>query len=68
MSKNLKKGNNLREEIIFSITDYDNKLKLNGDGNSFNENLWFELRFFVLSVSVLLATFSNIHKNVGFIF
>jgi hypothetical protein len=62
MSKSVKRPTSTKEGTLINIKDYEDKLsKIR---YSSNENLQFELIFFIISVTILIACNIYIHKKV----
>lgn len=57
-----KKISSSKEDYNLNLSNLDKKYDRLQSG--FNENLRFEVKYLLISLGVLLATFANIHKNV----
>lgn len=59
-----KKLQTTKEDVNLYLSDLDKRYdKLN---SKLNESLKFEIKYLLITLGVLIATFANIHKNVRF--
>lgn len=63
MSKTVKRPSSSKEGSMISLKDYDEKLSKIRYSTA--ENLHFELLFFIISVTILIACNIYIHKKVS---
>ena len=62
MSKFNKKSTHIKEELNINISNYD-KILESFNPSSINENLQFEIKYFIFCIVIMFSTFTNIYKN-----
>jgi hypothetical protein len=55
----------IKEGLVITLKDSEDQIDLSG--SKCMENLDFAVKFFILSVAVLISTNIYIHKNVSFL-